>query len=206
MIRTRVSRGILVLTVAAMLAGCGTFGRGGNAPNPGGRLRSEPVADLSNAEGAARELVRAYLAQTGTSADAAQAELLYAHPYYYRQFVVYPEGPDAFELEMLRTDSRTMPYTAEARYTKVRYATELHRNRDDALADDDFRRGTGTETMALQLKNGRWSRVSNLFVAEQLERREDGVWVPVQERAADSTATEEEAGMFRRLWNSVFGR
>jgi hypothetical protein len=197
------------MSAALLLTGCGTFGffgGGGDAPSPGGRMRSEPVDNLANAESAARDLVRRYLDDTGTSPSAATPELLYAHPYYYRQFIVYPAGPDSFELDMRRTDSRTMPFTAEARYIKVRYATQLHRDRDDALADDDFRRGTGTETMSLQLKNGRWSRVSNLFVAETLEREVDGSWVPVQERREEPLAAQEEEGMFRRLWNSVFGR
>jgi hypothetical protein len=130
------------MSAALLLTGCGTFGffgGGGDAPSPGGRMRSEPVDNLANAESAARDLVRRYLDDTGTSPSAANPELLYAHPYYYRQFIVYPAGPDSFELDMRRTDSRTMPFTAEARYIKVRYATQLHRDRDDALAGAAFR-------------------------------------------------------------------
>ena len=136
-----------------------------------------------------------------------KARIIARKPYFFKEYVVYPEGSDEFELILRETQSRTVPYIGEAAVPKQRFATELHRKKRDARADSTFLRGVGVETISYELRNGRWTRLGSLFVAEKIEENVNGEWVPVREAVEQAIVSEqEEEGWLRRAWSSVTGR
>jgi hypothetical protein len=89
----------------------------------------------------------------------------------------------------------------------LRYATRMHRKRDQAQADGNFLRDTGAQTISYELRNGKWWRAGSLFVAEKTEEYVSGEWVPVQEEVQRTVAAEEEnANWFNRTWSAITGK
>ncbi len=101
-----------------------------------------------------------------------------------------------------------MPYRAQVKIEKKRFATKMHRKRDEALADSNYFRDTGAETLTFELRNGRWYRAGSIFVAESTEENVNGEWVPAQEEVERTVAAEEEnsENWWQRAWSSVTGR
>ena len=106
------------------------------------------------------------------------------------------------------TESRTVPYRASVKVDKQRYATKLHRKREDAVADSNYARDTGKETLTFEMRNGRWYRAGSLFVAEKTEEYINGEWVPAKEEVERTVAAEDEqaGSWWQRAWESVTGR
>lgn len=177
------------------------------APTASAVQREEAVVQPgSDYEAALRELVRKEIASKGALDNDANAVLRYSTPFYFRELIVYPDGPDQFTLQIRETDSKTKPYAAEVKASMVRYSTKLSRDRSTAASDTNFYRSTGEETTAYALSNGRWVRSGALFVAGKVEEKINGEWVPIQEEVQRAMNKEpEEKGFLGKVWSSVFG-
>jgi len=139
--------------------------------------------------------------------DAARSELIRRNPYFFKQYEYYPDGTTYMEVSIRETESRTAPKIGDVQLRKQRFVTQLHRKKDEARSDEDFLRDTGDEILTYELRNGKWKRVSSLFVAESVERNVDGVWMPVVEvEGADDSGEDEDLGWFGRVWANVVGR
>lgn len=196
---------VITFSLAAVLAfsGCGIFRESG-----GGRLSTPTVAVRPGDDPAIRlrEAVDAFLREVSSPDSESRAALKREAPYYYREYVVYPDIKD-YEVTLRETDSLTAPFLGEARLTKMRYATQLYRDRDDALTDNNFIRGSGTETISFQLKNGRWMNVGSLFLADRLEQQVNGEWVAVREEDEEALISEEgKQGFLGSMWSTITGR
>lgn len=173
---------------------------------PPGRSAEATVQPGGDYEAALRELVRRDISSNCTLDNDADAVLRHSTPYYYRELVLYPDGPDQFTLQMRETDSKTKPYVAEVKANMIRYCTKLNRDRSNAASDTHFYRSTGEETMTYMLRNGRWTRSGALFVAGKVEEKINGEWVPIKEEIQRAMNKEpEHKGFLGKAWSSVFG-
>ena len=183
----------------------------------GGRLfdrskETEPAKVEARIEGHEARLeatVRNYIKAHAASGSDRTGQLAERKPHYYREYIEYPDGPDAFELTLREIDSRSAPYLADVTLKKQRYATQVHRKKKEARNDPVLFRGTGTETMTYELRNGKWRKLGSLFVADRFEENVNGEWVPVQETVDELMANElvePERGWLGRAWSNIAGR
>lgn len=157
-------------------------------------------------EAALHEVVRARIGREGELDPARDANLVDARPYWYRELVVYPDGPEAYTLEMRETTSKTIPYTGHVELRQIRYATKLHRSRSKAAQDTNFYRSFGTKFLTYRYSNGEWREEGSMFVAERKEEKVGGEWVLVRkEDEAPLTTQEPEPGWLGQLWQNIFG-
>jgi len=132
-------------------------------------------------------------------------DVIHRAPYWYKEYAEYPDGSSTFEVETAKTESRTAPMTAVVTLNKVRFSTRLHRERSEAVADENFLRDTGTERLSLEYRNGRWILNGGTYVAERSEELIAGQWVPVEETVTRTVAAEEKPGWFSRTWSTLTG-
>ncbi|HNR32278.1 MAG TPA: hypothetical protein PKI11_15410 [Candidatus Hydrogenedentes bacterium] len=190
---------VLVLLVAGVSA-CAGNGKRIDASAP---MDADDVA--STQEDALRRLVARHIASAQRGQDDARSDLVFRRPYYFKEYSVYPNGPDDFDVRLRETESRSAPLAAEANIEKQRFATRLHRKRDQARADGNFLRDTGVETITYQWQGGQWKRVGALFVAEKTEEYVNGEWVSPREEIRRTVAEEEEKGWWGRTWGRITG-
>lgn len=176
------------------------------APATEAATATQPTAAHYEAE--LRDIIRKQIESAGRTADEGRAKLVYRRPYYLKEYDVFPDGPEKFELVVQEKESRSTPYVADVSVGKVRYATRLHRKRAEAEQDRSFLRDTGTDVMTYELRNGKWTEVGSMFVAQKSEENVNGEWLPVKETAKRTVAAEEEQakGWFGRVWSKVTGR
>lgn len=198
--------------IAAMVmagAAAATLGAAGCASNGGGYTQpevSERVAssDRTESENQLRALVQRRRVTEAHSREENQQEVKRKAPYFFKEYATYPEGEPEFEFQ--ETESRSAPLLASVTVPKIRYATKMHRERDDALRDDSFIRDTGYERQEYALRNGRWVSLGDTFVAERSELQVNGQWLPVKEEEEKMTAPEEDSGgWFSRTWKNITG-
>lgn len=198
----------LCMAISAFgLSGCASLWGGGKS-TPQALLAEEEAAGVpaNEAEYRARleTLVRRGVAETEGAAAERQNTVIYKRPYYFRQYENYPSGAASLDVAMRKTESKTAPYVADVSLDKVRFATRIHRRRDEAVADTNFLRDTGRETQTYEFRNGRWVRVGSLFLAEKSEENINGEWVPLEEEVQRTVAAEEQAA--DSWWRRAFGR
>jgi len=191
------------LSIVAVLPACSRFGRGGGGSVPAATA-SETVS-AENLEAGLRDLAREFIA--GAGGEDGRGTVIKRKPYYYKEYALYPDGAGDIQMDIQEQDSRTVPYVAQVTVSKQRFATKLHRKRDEAVADSNFLRDTGTETLTYELRSQRWWRVGSLFVAERTEEFVNGEWVPAKEEVERTVAEEEKEGnWFSRAWSTISGR
>lgn len=197
----------LVVLLAA-LCSCNLFRGSRGKPE----VAVEPVETAQTATGvvdheaALRAAVARHVESGSARRNAESAELIRRDPYYFREFVEYPDGAQPLDTNIRQTESRLAPQVADVTLSKVRYATQLKRKRAEAREDTDFFRETGTETLSFQLRHDKWRRVGSLFVVETRERKVDGQWVVYEEERRQPGLPEEDRGWLRGLWGSITGR
>lgn len=197
--------GMLAFTLA-LGPGCARLGFGGGGDGDPVPADTGTETAAGEPEAALHEVVRARIGREGELDPDRDAELVRARPYWFRELVVYPDGPDAYELELRETTSKTVPYTGHVELRQIRYATRLHRGRADAAQDVDFFRSFGTKYLTYRYANGEWREEGSMFVAERKEEKVGGQWVVVREEdPTPLTSEESEPGWFGRLWQGIFG-
>ncbi len=193
---------LCALSVIPWQTGCNRFGR---------RDKGEVFSDSQfsptrvEAEARLREIVRDYIVEAGPVQEAPQAPVIRRRPYFFREYVVYPEGPDAFEVEFREIDSRIRPLLAEVQINKVRYSTRMHRKRDRAQGDRNFLRDTGVETLVYEWRSGRWTLTSAFFNAHKTEEMIAGEWQPRRDETLRVIPEEDQPGWFGRIWQRIRG-
>jgi hypothetical protein len=206
------SRVLVAVLTAVALCSCSRFTGWIARPAPSGGASGGDVLALDatrlEIEAKLENIVRDHIKSAPSSPDNQRGRLVRRKPYFLREYAVYPDGPDAFDIAMRETESRTAPYVADVKLAKQRFATEMRRKKTDAKADSRFIRGTGTETLTYEFRNGKWRRLGSLFVAKKLEENVNGEWVP-HEEAVDRTLAaeqEEQGSWLGRTWTSIVGR
>lgn len=209
--------GLGLVLVALATASCARFGLGDLWPGgrdkeaPGPQAQAPAGSEAAPAPVAASEadreaLLRQAIAEHIAANSGDETRMVRRRPYFYKEYSVYSEGPDAARVTVTETDSRLTPYLASVEIDKQRFATRLHRERDEAVADRNFLRDTGTETLSYEWRGGHWEKVGSLFVAGATEEQINGQWVAVQEPEQRTVAAEEEEsqGLLGRVL-SIFG-
>jgi hypothetical protein len=193
----------MYLSFAIVLPSCSRFGRS-DSPSPPETTVSETVSK-ENLDAELRALASKRVNDVG--GEDGRGKVIKRKPYYYKEYAIYPDGSGDMQVDIREQDSRTVPYTAQVKLSKQRFATKLHRKRDEAVADSNFLRDTGTETLTFELRSQRWWRVGSLFVAERTEELVNGEWVPAKEEVERTVAEEEKDGnWFNRAWSNITGR
>lgn len=203
-------QGMMIVAVVAGLSSCATvkgwFGGGGDRSKPVVAEQAVSGDQKAECEAELRKLVSSFIQTAERDQEDNQTQVIRRKPYFYKEYAVYPKGPDGFELSLQETESRTRPYIAGVKMEKIRFSTHLHRERSEAVGDTQFLRDTGMETLSFELRNGRWTRVGSVFVAEKTEQNVNGQWVPIAEEQKRTVESEEQPGWFSRTWNKVLGR
>lgn len=202
----RVSNWSVCLALVVGMCGCAmTRDWLGRSPksDDGAAAAMEPGSEPSarDLESRLRAVVDEATPDSGTP-----PEFVRDKPHFYKEYEVYPGNASEYDVTLTAKDSRTVPYMAEVRLPKVRYATKVHRNRGDAREDTNFFRETGTETRTYELRYGDWVFVGSLFQVETKEEEINGEWVPAQEEVAKTVEEESNQGWFGRTWSWVTGR
>ena len=203
----------MVLVVAlGLLSSCATVRKmtGGEKANDASTVTTtealEPTATASEIESQLLRQVAQHIDATEADSANNQSKIIRKKPYYFKEYSDYQSKAEASDVSLSETESRTAPYVASVTLEKIRYATRLHRNREDARLDNGFMRGTGVETLSYEYRGGRWVYVGSFFQEEKTEEQVDGSWVGVQ-RANKPTLREEEPkkGWVGRTWSSITG-
>lgn len=196
----------LVVGVALWGASCSRFGGEKSTPSATA-TPSDPVTSQTDQEAKLLDAVQSFVRAQGGDASGAGSRLTRKTPYYFKEYSVYPDGADPLDVDVLESDSKTVPYRAQVKLNKQRFATRMHRKRDEAVADSNFLRDTGTETLSFELRGNRWHKVGSLFVAEKTEENVNGEWVPAQEEVQRTVAAEEQQeSWWTRAWSAISGR
>jgi hypothetical protein len=202
---------VVVLAVAlGSLSSCATVrgwrGDSDKSANVQSGEALEAAASRSELETELLRMVQVHVADVEANSSNNQSRVIKQRPYYFKEYSNYASEATASDVAMTETESRTAPYVADVQLDKVRYATRLHRSREEARIDSGFLRDTGTETLSYELRNGRWTRVGSFFLAEKTEEQVNGEWVTVQRMLQRTVAAEEpEQGWFARSWSRITG-
>jgi hypothetical protein len=200
-------RSVSVAGGLLVLCSCGRFGHDKPASAMPKEQAAASASSTEDQEAKLRRVVADVIRSAAGSEDAAHAKLVSKEPYYFKEYTVYPEGAEGYTVEIQEKESRTAPYAAVVKMRMLRYATRMHRKRDQAQADGNFLRDTGAQTISYELRNGKWWRAGSLFVADKTEEYVSGEWVPVREEVQRTGAAEEEnANWFNRTWSAITGK
>lgn len=201
---------VLCAVAAVELQGCATVrnwtGRGGDDTPP--VLAAEeaaPVAGSEDPETSLRRTVEREVAAMDHASKAEPNQLVRRRPYWQKEYVEYPENTSNLRIDIQETESRTRPYIADVKLSKIRYATRLQRDRGVAANDTNFLRHTGEETLTYEYRSGRWVRVGSLFVADSTEEKLGDSWQQVQEQPEQMTPEEPKRGVFNRALSFITG-
>lgn len=158
-----IMRMVTLAVLAGVLSGCAIFGRGNSAS----RMPTSGQVNDENREEELRALIRETLAEEQQANSPQSAKLVWSRPYYFREYVVYPDGTSGYELSEVASDSKSTPYVATVTLDMERYSTRLERKRDDAAEDPTFYASSGYEKRTYELRHGRWRETGTLFIAEE---------------------------------------
>jgi hypothetical protein len=194
----------VALLVISLVAGCGRMrDRRSEAPVPNEQVAVDASASATVHEQEVLELAQRYIG----GATGEQGKLIRRNPYFLKEYAEYTSEPGLADVRLQERQSRTVPLAADVRVQKIRFATDVHRNRDQARDDNNYFRSTGTETISFELRSGRWKRVGTLFVADETQELVDGVWTDRREPVViEEYEPEDERGWFRRFWSGLTGR
>ena len=146
----------------------------GSGPSAAVSADERSAHGRTQSENRLRRIVRSDFMEAGRSQDDSSRKLIFRKPFYYKERVEYPQGPDSFRIVIHEKESRTAPYSAEVTIRKIRYSTARHKKKADAQADMDFQRDTGMETVSYQFRAGKWKRIGSMFVAESSDENTSG--------------------------------
>lgn len=188
---------VLVLIAVFVAGGCAHSSKKASparaAEEP--RVEQTPEYEVILREAITREVLAAARRGEGPS-----SKIVFKKPYYFKEYFNYPNAEDIFVLGFTERESRTTPLTAEASIEKTRFATRVHRKREDAHLDENFLRDTGIETISYELRNGKWHRQASLFVADKTEENISGEWQSIHDRPERHILVPEQPkGGWRRL-------
>lgn len=196
---------VMIATISIAVL-CSSFASAGpkKAKRKKGEQESFQVLNKAEYELKLRKVARGDIGSASRSVDASTARLVRQKPYFFREFTVYPDGPDAYELVLHEKDSRSAPYWADVKVHRERYRTKNHRKKQDARSDTRFRRDSGTQRITYELRNGKWARRGSLYIASRLEERIAGEWVTIENEEGilapfPETAPKEKKSLFGRM-------
>lgn len=166
--KVRIACILLLGVLLAGFNGCSMFRFGSGAPDA---LPASIEVEGSNYEDKLHELIAESLASDQQADSPSSAAMKFRKPYYFREYVAYPDGIAEYTSEIRASESRTTPYSAQIRLNKNRYVTKFNKKQGTARNDDTFYESTGYETRAYELRNGRWREIGTLYVAETTDPR-----------------------------------
>jgi hypothetical protein len=188
------------------LSGCARFRNKDKRAEPTGIQSPVIEAEKVDYPATLHAEVARHINAVSQGGDSDRNRIVRRKPYFYKTYSEYGDIPAESALIIQASASRTVPYRADVRITKIRYATELKRKRDQARADTKFIRDTGEETISYEFRSGQWHRVGSLFVADKSEEQLDGEWIAVrraQPRTLSEVVEQEDVGWFNSVRNKL---
>jgi hypothetical protein len=203
--------GVLGMVAAVSLPACSLF-RGKNAVETTGSAAEGTAVKEQRVSGESQEEllqqeVEEHVARAARIDSPEKAPIVKHHPYFLKEYSLYPAGISDMEVRIRETESRVAPKVANVTLEKQRYATKMHRKKNIAREDSNFYRESGKETLTYEWRNDRWVQVASLFVVDVKEERVGGEWQAVEpEVKEEAILPEEDEGFFKRVFGGIFGR
>lgn len=192
----------MVLLVMAFANGCA---KDKHRSNETGLRDDTYTASEEEARDRLKNLVNEKIESEKQYDDTAGVPVIYRRPFYFREYGVYPDGANGFEVEFRENDSRTNPLLAEVKLNKVRYSTQMYRKYNQAASDINFLRDTGSETLFFEWRNGRWHQTGAVFNAQSTDEMIDGEWVAHQDKTIRVNPDADRPGLIGRFWERIRG-
>ena len=202
-------RGWVLCGLALALTSCSHLAWWRDKPAGADRVEDVTVeAERVDHEAALRRMVLDTLAAAPEAPDDRRGKLVRHKPYFFKEYAIYPDGSEAFRIEITEVESRTAPFLANVTVRKFRFTTPFRRKKEAARNDDRYFRDTGVETLTYECRNGKWTPLGSFFVVEHTEENINGEWVPLEREVLHSIAEEEQGskGWFGRAWSRFTGR
>ena len=140
-------RVIFVCGAVLILPGCAVLGGGKSKPAP---IAENATVDNQVDEVRLRAMVDKRLSESQQHSTADNAALNFSKPYFYKEYVDYPDGIQGYTLEILESDSKGTPYSARISLAKKRYVTKLVKKKSQARSDDSYSEAVGVETLSYE--------------------------------------------------------
>jgi len=193
----------MAVAMALCLAACARGDKKVVAPD----VSAPPAAKASASELEQQldDVVSDYVRSSNQAGEEQANKVIHRTPYYFRQYQVYPETSN-FDVLMQEQESLSVPYAADVTVPVQRFVTRMHRSREEAAQDTDFLRETGSETLTFEFRNGQWTKVGSMFVAELTEQKSDGQWIrALPETTRGPQDEDQDQGFFKRIWSKIAG-
>ncbi len=126
-----------------------------------------------------------------------------AATYYFKYYDEFPEGPDKVDVTVTRGEPFSAPYTADAKYRKVRYQTRYTKSAGKASSDTDFIRDEGIQKDVYDFNSGAWQLRSSIFEVTKTSIYKNEQWTPTLGRI--KRVEEEKPEYFIDKVRSLFG-
>ena len=183
----------IVIASTALLSACAIFG----GKEPKAPLASEAAGETETEqphefEARLHAAVRSELRSANRRPDRPSTKIIFKKPYYYKEYFASPNDENEYTLEFSERESRTAPLSADMNGDRIRFATPMHRKKEDARIDENFLRATGAKTPSHEPRNGKWRRLASLYVADKTEEIVNGEWRPIREAPSRPVLEEEE--------------
>jgi hypothetical protein len=197
---------LITLSIVGLLivlagAGCARSGKSSRQ-----QVMTSPFSSTEKeAEEQLRLMIREHIETNKSYTNAAQVPVIRRRPYYMKEYSVYFNGPDDFDIAFRELESKTRPLMAEVTIEKTRFSTRMHRKSARAREDHEFVRDIGVEKLVYELHNGRWTRIGAIFDARTTEEQVNGEWVPKREELERVRPEDQRPGWFGRVWNKIRG-
>ena len=195
--KARPARTLLLGLLIISLPACSIFRFGKGVPAP---LPASIEVIGTDYEDKLRSLVNDSLTKSQRYDSAGSARLTFRRPYFYKEYVAYPDGVDNYSLDIRASESLTTPYTAQIRLKKQRYVTKFQKKREPTRRDTTFYESIGFETLSYELRHGRWREVGTLYVAQETDPRLKDAASKVRFDDASGLEPEKKSGLRKLLF------
>jgi len=196
---------ITLICVLFTAASCGVF-RGGRGSTVKSQSASVVAATQDDHDATMKAAIANHIKKNRQVNSAQDAPVIKYDPYFVREYSEYQGSASSAVIKYRDTESRMSPRVADVTLKKIRYVTEMHRKRKNAIADNVFFRETGKETLSFQWRNNRWVQVAGIFIIDKKERHADGKWELVEPAPPkkDILAAPPRRGIFGRIFGDLF--
>jgi len=207
----RVSGVVALCIMMTMSVSCSIFRQNGKdkEKEPAAIVEAQAEPAVADPEAQLRDVMLGEIAMAERAKDEKKTNVIRKKPYFFKEWVEYPDSAESdMRITVQEKDRHSTPYIADVTVPKQRFVTRFHLKRVEAEQDASFLRESGTETVTFEMRNGKWTRVGSMFVADSTEENVNGEWVPLQETARRTVAAEEEKSesWFKRTWATIVGK
>jgi hypothetical protein len=178
--------------LAALVLCAGAAGGCASTKGKSARTSAGAQATREDVEAQLRASIDEELARARREQGPRSEDVVFKRPFFYREYFEFPGEAGVFSLDFTEKESRTIPLTADLEVEKVRYATKLYKDQDEARGDENYFRSRGIDYITYELRSGKWRKAGDLFLAKSTEENIDGEWKQVLEKQRPRSIVQDE--------------